>query len=76
MIGHDSRVNSAACSPDGQRIVTASYDGTVQIYTTDMDKLLEIPRAELPVNWQLRKKRGMGYWIGDNDRQPYLADIM
>ncbi|MDP6745710.1 MAG: WD40 repeat domain-containing protein [Candidatus Poribacteria bacterium] len=50
MIGHDSRVNSAACSPDGQRIVTASYDGTVQIYTTDIDKLLEIPRAELPVN--------------------------
>ena len=38
-------------SPDGQRIVTTSSDGTVQIHTTDMDELLQI--AESRVTRQL-----------------------
>ena len=36
-----------AYSPDGQRIVTASRDGTFQIYTTDMDELLEIATSRV-----------------------------
>ena len=42
LAGHEGYVNSAVYSPNGQRIVTASSDGTVQVYTTDMDELLEI----------------------------------
>src|SRR5262249_2591524 len=30
--GHESLVHSAAFSPDGSRIVTASYDGTARIW--------------------------------------------
>ena len=36
-----------AYSPDGQRIVTASRDGTIQIYTTDMNGLLEIAKSRV-----------------------------
>ena len=45
--GHDGRVSSVTYSPDGQRIVTTSSDGTVQIYTTDMDELLEIANSRV-----------------------------
>ena len=31
---HDGSVNSAACSPDGQRIVTASGDNTAKVWET------------------------------------------
>ncbi|WP_437607340.1 WD40 repeat domain-containing protein [Sorangium sp. So ce834] len=30
--GHRDRITSAAWSPDGQRIVTASHDGTVRVW--------------------------------------------
>lgn len=30
--GHQDRINSAAFSPDGSRIVTASYDKTARIW--------------------------------------------
>ena len=42
LTGHNGNVGAAVYSPDGQRIVTAGADGIVQIYTTDMDALLEI----------------------------------
>ena len=51
LTGHDGIVLSVAYSPDGQRIVTISSDGTVQIHTTDMDELLQI--AESRVTRQL-----------------------
>ena len=47
LAGHEGYVNSAVYSPNGQRIVTASSDGTVQIYTTDMDELLEIAKSRV-----------------------------
>ena len=47
--GHESRINSAIYSLDGKQIVTASADGIVQIYTTDIEELLQIA-AESPVN--------------------------
>ena len=45
--GHEGYVMSASYSPDGQRIVTAGADGIVQIYTTDMDELLEIATSRV-----------------------------
>ena len=50
-MGHDGRVVSAGYSPDGKRIATAGIDGIVQIYTTDMNELLQI--AESRVTRQL-----------------------
>jgi len=51
LTGHDSWGLSTGYSRDGQRIVTTSSDGTVQIHTTDMDELLQI--AESRVTRQL-----------------------
>ena len=45
--GHDSSVTSAAYSPDGKRIATTGVGGIVQIYTTDMDELLEIATSRV-----------------------------
>ena len=43
--GHSGFVNSATFSPDGQRVVTASEDGTATIHTLvtweNLDSLLE-----------------------------------
>jgi WD40 repeat protein len=42
--GHTSNVTSAAYSPDGSRIVTASYDGTAKIWNaTTGDRLHTLP---------------------------------
>ena len=64
LIGHGGQVNSAVYSPDGQRIVTAGSDGIVQIYTTDMEELLQI--AESRVTRQLtveeKERYGVPYW--------------
>ena len=49
LTGHDSWGLPTGYSPDGQRIVTTSSDGTVQIHTTDM--VLQI--AESRVTRQL-----------------------
>ena len=50
-------------SPDGQRIVTTSSDGTVQIHTTDMDELLQI--AESRVTRQLTAEEKERYGVLD-----------
>ena len=63
LTGHDSKVYSAVYSPDGQRIVTAGEDGIVQIYTTDMDELLQI--AESRVTRQLTAEEKVKYGILD-----------
>jgi len=63
LTGHDSKVHSAGYSPDGRRIVTASSDGTVQIYTTDMDELLEIAKSR--VTRQLTAEEKEKYGVPD-----------
>ena len=66
--GHEGQVWSAGYRPDGQRIVTASndfttagVDGIVQIYTTDMDELLQI--AESRVTRQLTAEEKEKYGV-------------
>jgi hypothetical protein len=59
--GHDGAVWSA--SPDGKRIATAGLDGIVQIYTTDMEELLQI--AESRVTRQLTAEEKEKYGVLD-----------
>ena len=61
--GHDGGVMSATYSPDGKRIATAGADGIVQIYTTDMDELLQI--AESRVTRQLTAEEKERYGVLD-----------
>ena len=50
-------------SPDGQRIVTASQDQTVRLYTTDTDELLAI--ANKKITRQLTAKEKEKYGLTD-----------
>ena len=61
--GHEGMVLSAVYSPDGQRIATSGADGIVQIYTTDMDELLQI--AESRVTRQLTAEEKEKYGVLD-----------
>ena len=63
LTGHDGIVWSAAYSPDGYRIATASKRGIVQIYTTDMDELLEIAKSR--VTRQLTAEEKERYGVPD-----------
>ena len=56
-------MTSAAYSPDGKRVAIANRDGIVQIYTTDMDELLQI--AESRVTRQLTAEEKEEYGILD-----------
>ena len=49
-----------AYSPDGQRIATAGADGIVQIYTTDMDELLEIAKSRVTRQLTVEEKEKYG----------------
>ena len=46
--GHQNEVNSAEFSPDGERVVTASYDNTARVYVLNFDDLLRIAKERLP----------------------------
>ena len=63
--GHDSGVWSAAYSPNGKRIATATVgaDGIVQIYTTDIEELHQI--AESRVTRQLTAEEKEKYGVLD-----------
>ena len=63
LIDHDGGGNSAVYSPDGQRIVTTSSSGTVPIYTTDMEELLEIAKSR--VTRQLTAEEKARYGVLD-----------
>ena len=47
--GHDSVVVSAAFSPDGKTIVTASFDKTARLWETATGREIAILRHEAPV---------------------------
>ena len=59
--GHEGWVVSAVYSPDGKRIATAGKDDIVQIYTTDMEELLQI--AESRVTHQLTAEEKERYGV-------------
>ena len=61
--GLNDQVMSATYSPDGKRITAAGGDGIVQIYTTDMDELLQI--AESRVTRQLTAEEKEKYGVLD-----------
>ena len=63
LTGHEGGVFSAVYSPDGQRIATAGSGGIVQIYTTDMNELLQI--AESRVTRQLTAEEKEKYGVLD-----------
>ena len=42
LTGHSGAVNSAAFSPDGQRVVTASVDGTARLWDAATDLSLVV----------------------------------
>ena len=62
LTGHESGVFSAAWSPNGKRIATATA-GIAQIYTTDMEELLQI--AESRVTRQLTAEEKEKYGVLD-----------
>ena len=63
LIGHEGPVGSAVWSPNGKRIATVGNDGIVQIYTTDINELLQI--AESRVTRQLTAEEKEKYGILD-----------
>ena len=67
--GHEGYVLSADYSPDGKRIATAGRDGIVQIYTTDINELLQI--AESRVTRQLTAEEKDKYGVLDWESTTY-----
>ena len=63
LIGHEGPVGSAVWSPNGKRIATVGNDGIVQIYTTDINELLQI--AESRVTRQLTAEEKEKYGVLD-----------
>ena len=54
--------------PDGKRIMTAGKDGIIQIYTTEIEELLQIAKSQVVRQLTAEEKRSMGCWIGRNVR--------
>jgi WD40 repeat protein len=61
--GHDDGINSAVYSPNGKRIATAGRDGIVQIYTTEIDELLQIAESRVTRQLTAEEKEKYGSWI-------------
>ena len=49
LTGHQRSVWTAAFSPDGKRVVTASFDNTARVYIVDIDDLLRWAERQLPI---------------------------
>ena len=60
---HKGGVHSASYSPDGQRIMTTGSDGVVQIFTNDIEELLDI--AGKRITRQLTEEEKQKYGLPD-----------
>ena len=47
LTGHRGLVTSVAFNPDGSELASVSGDGTVRVWSLDLDELTEIARNEL-----------------------------
>ena len=61
LTGHDHWVSSVSWMPEGKRIATGGKYGLVQVYTTDIDELLQI--AESRVTRQLTAEEKETYGV-------------
>ena len=69
--GHTDSVASVAWSPDGKRMATASWDGTVQLYAMDIRDLMNLARQRVtahPSDGDCRKYLGV-------DKCPPFPDL-
>ena len=48
--------------------MTAGKDGIIQIYTTEIEELLQIAKSQVTRQSTAEEKRSMGCWIGRNVR--------
>ena len=55
LIGHDREAQSAAFSPDGTRIVTASGDGTAKLWALDLIHSKDVAE-QVEIAWIARAK--------------------
>jgi WD40 repeat protein len=49
LTGHQGSVKTAAFSPDGKRVVTASNDQTARVYIVDFADLVTWAEHQLPI---------------------------
>src|SRR5262249_54878345 len=55
--GHQERLTSVACTPDGRTVVTAAWDGTVRVWDARTGK--EVRRLEADPDKEERDKRDL-----------------
>ena len=48
--------------------MTVGKDGIIQIYTTEIEELLQIAKSQVTRQLTTEEKRSMGCWIGRNVR--------
>ena len=72
--GHAYSVFSTAFAPDGQRVVTASTDGTARLWTTDGRLLQEMKGHADPIQTVAFSPDGTRIATGSNDRTARIWD--
>jgi WD40 repeat protein len=53
--GHSEPIGGIACSPDGDYLATAGFDGTVRVYVVAPDRLLALARSRLTRSFTLEE---------------------
>jgi WD40 repeat protein len=53
--GHSDPIGGLACSPNGDYLATAGFDGTVRVYAADPGRLLALARSRLTRSFTLEE---------------------
>jgi WD40 repeat protein len=48
LTGHTGGVTGVAFSPDGTRLATASFDGTMRVYALRLEDLIALAKTRVP----------------------------